>query len=457
MMPNEIRRQDMLLAQEVARRIASTLQQRGLPPAFQGHYLTRYAGITLLISELQTTRLGRLENYTDEELLHQISTNLKGRKVYLSNTTGLRYVVPLSKPRGLPKRVDYPADSPRGRCALGINYMGQPIAVDWADLGHLLVAGMTGSGKSMFLRLLAYQAIQDGMSLLIADIDQATFPMLKNHAALAAPLAEDPAGAFALIQQALTECDRRAALYKAMPGYPETLEEYNSLAVKQGKETLPRVLLILDEFSATLSSLGGGKGDAARLLAAIGFRGRKFGVSVVFAAHEFTKEHIGLLRDQARTVVMFRVQSREMARRLGCEGAESIGPARPGLAMTNRWGPMQTYFIPKDFLISDALPASEMDDQTAAILGMADQYGGRVTLANIIRWSGAGQRQARELQERMALRGWIQKDAQQANAYCITPKTREILTNRLTRQTPTNPTNREKNGGNSAQTAVQTL
>ncbi|MEP0807627.1 MAG: DUF87 domain-containing protein [Chloroflexota bacterium] len=453
-----ILRRDMLQAENAAARMIETMTARGLEPAFYGHYLTRYAGVLILISELNTHKIGRLEKYTDDDLLHQMSTNLQGTKVYVSNTTGLRYVVPLSKPRALPKRIEFPLDAERGRLSLGVNYIGKRVSVEWGDLGHVLVAGMTGSGKSMLLRLIVHQAMRDGMKLLLADIDQATFPMLANHAALQAPLAKNTAEALALIRQALAECDRRAALYQVMPGYPENLDEYNRMAVKHGKEPLPRLLLVLDEFSATLSALGGGKGDAGQLLAAIGFRGRKFGVSIVFAAHEFTKEQVGLLRDQVRTVVMLRVQSADMARRLSCPGAERISAQRPGLAVSNRWGPLQTYFLDKGALVSERSDFNlELDERTAGLLSQALAQDGKVTLLNLMQWSGMGQRQAREWQEQMALRGWIRKDPQQNNAYCITPETAQILTNRLTRQTRTNLTNGVQTPAQTAQTALKVV
>lgn len=449
-----ILRRDVLVAEEAARRITATLEQRGLKPAFYGHYLTRYAGILLLISELKVSELGRLEAYMTDDLLHQISTSLQGTRVYLSNTTGLRYVVPLSKPRGLPRKIEYPADAERGKLALGVNYLGNRVAVEWGDLGHMLVAGMTGSGKSMFLRLAVYQAIRDGMKLLLADIDQATFPMLAGHSALLAPIATNAADAFEMIRQALAECDRRAALFQGMAGYPENLDEYNRLAVKSGKEPLPRLLLVLDEFSATLSTLGGGKGDAAQLLAAIGFRGRKFGVSVIFAAHEFTKEQVGLLRDQVRTVVMLRVQSKEMAKRLGCEGAERISAGRPGLAMTNRWGPMQTYFLDKGMLAGgEAMGAMGVRvsaiEQT--IFNLATSEGGLVTRERVMRWGGVSEWQARKWMEAWALRGWIAKDAKNNNAYRITAKLPETLSNHPT--APTAPT--AGNGSPTAPTVLQ--
>jgi len=415
-----ISRREFLQAENIAGRIAATLEQRGLPPLFHGHYLTKYAGIVMLISELETERLKRLEAYMNADLLHQLSTNLAGLKVYLSNTSGLRYVVPLSRPRGLPKQIEYPTDAGRGRVALGVNYLGNRVAVEWGDLGHLLVAGMSGSGKSMFLRLVVYQAMRDGMRLLLADLDRATFPMLIGHPALLAPLATSAAEACALIRRALAECERRAALFQAMPGYPENLDEYNCLALKAGREPLPRLLLVLDEFSATLSALGGGKGEAAQRLTAIGFRGRKFGVSVIFAAHEFTKDQVGLLRDQVRTVVMFRVQSREMARRLGCEGAERIHAGRAGLAMTNRWGPIQTYFLDKERLIHGSRDGSPfMTPAEEMIFKQALASDGLVTRERVMQWGGVSEWQARKWLEAWARRGWIAKDARRNNAFAV--------------------------------------
>lgn len=451
-----IRRREILQAELVAGRLVETMRQRGLTPVFRGHYLTRFAGILMLVSELDTGRLDRLERYSDADLLHHISTNLQGLRVYLSNTTGLRYVFPLSKPRGLPKRMDFPADAERGKLSLGVNYAGRRAAAGWEDLGHVLVAGMTGSGKSMLLRLIVYQALRDGMGLLLADIDRATFPMLDGHPALAAPLAGDAAGAFDLIRQALAECDRRAALYQAMPGYPENLDEYNRLAVKHGKEPLRRLLLVLDEFSATLSALGGGRGDAAHLLAAIGFRGRKFGVSVVFAAHEFSKEQVGLLRDQVRTVVMLRVQSREMARRLGCDGAERISPHRPGLAVSNRWGPLQTYYLDKEALVRGATPGLQITPTEAAIFRAALADDGLVTRERVMQWGGVSEWQARKWMDAWALRGWIAKDPKRNNAFAVA-KMPELLSNHPTAPTPPTALQPGGVGDNGSPTALQPL
>jgi hypothetical protein len=66
--------------------------------------------------------------------------------------------------------------------------------------------------------------------------------MLEGHPLLFAPIATSPQAALEIIQKALGECDHRAAMYKSMPGYPENIDEYNTLSVKAGKEPLTRIM-----------------------------------------------------------------------------------------------------------------------------------------------------------------------------------------------------------------------
>ena len=107
---------------------------------------------------LDVSQLRRLEAYIAPELLHHLSTDLRGLPVFLSNSSGLRYVIPLSPQPHMPKVVNFPGNE-SGQVLIGVNYAGELVHVPWTKLGHLLVAGKTGSGKSVFLRLLAFQAI----------------------------------------------------------------------------------------------------------------------------------------------------------------------------------------------------------------------------------------------------------------------------------------------------------
>ncbi len=416
-------------AEAIAHRIPQVLQQRGLPPLFQGWVLTEYHRMTWLFGAVDLQRVERLERYSHPDLLHHLSTAIGGRPVYVSNSSGLRYAVLLSPPPRLPRKVTFPGLQ-RGRVLLGQRYSGEHLAIPWERLGHLLVAGKTGSGKSTFLRLLAYQALAAGHLLLLADLENITFPMLADHPALFAPIAQDEAAMLERVEQGLGECEHRGALYTQVPGFPEKLEEYNRNATQAGLDPLPRLLVVLDEYNAAAMASGGAGGALATAVAELGWRGRKYGVHVVFAAQDFSKAIVGRIRDQITAAICFRVRSQAVARNVGCPDAVRIPESRPGLALTDRWGPVQTFYLPKQELIeigtSQALPA--LTDFERTLVREALREGGKVTLS-FLTAHGMGQREARRLLDDWRLRGWVRKDPEQGNAHMITAKLRDLLTN----------------------------
>ncbi len=223
-----------------------------------------------------------------------------------------------------------------------------------------------------------------------------------------------------------------------MGGYPDSLDEYNNLAVEHGHAPLPRLLVILDEFNATVSALGGVRGGFADDVARLGWRGRKFGIDLVFAAQDFAKDIVGKVRDQIGAAICFRVRGLETARNVGCPDAVRIPEGRSGLAVADRWGPMQAYFLDKSLLIQVAPGSAIPDDQRALALRALEEQGGRMTLA-WLQSQGLTERQARDLAEDWERRGWLQSDRKQGNARSITAKMREILSNRQTGQTGSNP------------------
>ena len=423
----QVSKREVRLAESIAARLPGVLSKRRLKPAFTGFYLTRTQGLTLLFAALDTGQVEYLERYTSKELLHQMSTELGGLPVYLSNSTGLRYAVLLSARPHLPKQVQLPEEIAGGRVGLGVRMDGQHVTLPWSRLGHVLTAGMTGSGKSVFLRSLVFQAVRDGMQLMLADMDQATFPMLADNPALLAPLATTGGEAAQLIERALAECDNRAALFQQVQGYPENIDDYNRLS----GEKLLRVLVVLDEFSAVAAAVP----QLKERIAALGWRGRKFGLHVVFAAQEFTKDLLGPLRDQVNLALCFRVRSAEMAKRVGCAGAESIAANRPGLAMTDHWGPMQTYYVDKGLLadFGFSLPPHELHWAQLA----QQETSGRLSIPLMVSW-GCREREARRMLDIWETRGWVRRDPQQQNARMITAVFDTILSNCQTRQTVSN-------------------
>lgn len=446
-MNEAIPKQYLAMSRAVAGRVPAVLAGRGLEPAFADWVVTRYHERVWLFGVLDVPRLQRLEQYVAPATLHHLSTALRGLPVYVSNSSGLRYGFLLSRPPRLPRRADFPG-ARRGYALLGVEATGQSIAVRWSELGHLLVAGMTGFGKSTFLRLLVYQAIGEGFRLLLADLDLATFPMLESCAALLAPIAATPAAVEAIVGRALGECDRRAALFAQVGGFPENLDEHNEQAVKAGREPLPRLLVVLDEFNATVTALGGPRGSFAGEVAQLAWRGRKFGVHLVFAAQDMAKEVVGRVRDQVAAAVCFRVRSPETARAVGCAGAQNL--TIPGRAISDRWGPLQAYYLDKSALVGGA-PRLPLSEQEEGVLRQALERDGRMSIPLLCEW-GMTERQARRLLEEWEQRGWVRKDPQRDNARYVTDDLASLLSNRQTCQTASNLSNRRQTEGRTVET-----
>lgn len=414
------------IAEGVAHRLHLVLVKRRLVPAIERYALTEVNGMPILVTPLDARRVERLEQYASDDLLRQIAAEV-GYPVFLASK-GLGYVFLLGHLPRLPRLAGFPPAAPMDVVSVGVGVNGA-VSLRWQDLGHVLVAGQTGSGKSVFLRLLVYQALRDGMRLLLSDLDQATFPMLAGHQQLLADIATTPQAGVLLVQQALAECDRRAELFRKVNGFPDTLEEYNRITVQEGHERLPRVLVVLDEFSA----LAVGVPELRPLIAQLGWRGRKFGVQVVFAAQEFTKDIVGPLREQVNTAVCFRVRSAEMAKRVHCAGAESISPQRPGLAVTDRWGLVQTYFIDKA-LLGEVRPV--LSDEEIEVVRRAGE-GGQVSIPKLVGW-GWSEWRARKLLDEWEQRGWVVREGTNRK---ITPNLREIASNPQAPQTASNLSN----------------
>lgn len=407
-----------LEAEQAARVIPLTLGQRGLMPLFSDWLLTEDRGATWLFGVIDVARVERLEDFMRDDLLHHISTALRGKPVFLSNSSGLRYAVLLNRPPRLPKYVAFPG-AQRGMLRIGMSAGGGEAAVAWERLGHLLVAGQTGAGKSVLLRSIVHQALAEGAHLLLGDLDGATFPMLAGHPALLMPTATTVEGMLEIVERGLGECDHRAALYGQVDGFPDHLAEYNVLASAQGANILPRLLVVLDEYNAAALASGGATGALAKSAAELGWRGRKFGVTLIFAAQDFLKAIVGRMRDQVSGVICFKVRSAEIARAVGCAEAVHIPVQRPGLALTDRWGLVQTYFVDKGALLATAAqPGPALTDQERAVIAEAQENGGRVTLA-LLQAHGYTRNDATRLLSDWRVRGWVWKDPAQQNAHVL--------------------------------------
>ena len=366
---------------------------------------------------------------------HQISSALGGQRVYWGNSTGFRIAVILTPAKRLPKQIELPEHLRAGYALIGLRPDGQQAGGKWGDLKHIIVVGYTGSGKSVTTRSLVYQAIRQDFSLILADLDGTTFPMLAEHPALLAPLAGTTDEFIEVLRFALGELEHRSSLYKRAANFPEKIEEYNQWALANEQEPLKRVLVALDEFNSAVTKTGGPDGKLGKLVVELASRGRKFGITLLMSAQDFSKEVIGAVRDEVGVVIAHKVNSENVARNVGVAAAAQISERTPGRAITNRWGQIQAFYLDKAHLVARAELTSGLTPEEKAIAERAlAETSGKISLEVLMGW-GMGHRDARRLQDDWKLRGWAANDPQRANSLYLMPKLTQLLPNCQTCQT----------------------
>lgn len=384
-------------AQIAAQVIPTILQERGLAPVIDRYLLVETeGGLAWLFAVLNVAQMNKMEAYTAQDTIHHLSTALRGRPIIVSNSNGLRYAVLLTERPHLPQSIQYPGWR-KGLVQLGVGFGGMEVTAQWKDLGHVLVGGMTGSGKSTFLRLLVAQAIQEGFQLALADPDGRSFPQLSGSPSLMSTLGLTTEGCVEVVQKALGEINRRGQLFNAAPGYPDSLEVYNQIP---GIEPLPRILVIIDEFNGLVMATGGARALFAQAVTQLAWRGRKYGISLILAGQDFTKEIVGPVRDQMTTRVCFRVANPSTSRViLGQSGAEKF--KTPGRALSNRWQVFQSYQAELETIPnSDGLSSEER--KLGEIL--VAKYGGKMTF-DVLGQEGYPRRQAERIRKDWLSRG----------------------------------------------------
>ena len=130
--------------------------------------------------------------------------------------------------------------------AAGLDLFGGRFVLDLASLPNLLVAGVTGSGKSVFLHdiilSILYKAHPDEVKILLFDMKGIEFPLLNGIPHMLRDTIVDTETGLAVLKWLQNEKDNR--LYLLKKAKAEDIKAYNQGA----KEKLPRIVLIIDEF-----------------------------------------------------------------------------------------------------------------------------------------------------------------------------------------------------------------
>ncbi len=135
---------------------------------------------------------------------------------------------------------------------LGKDVAGNPVFCDIAKMPHMLIAGTTGSGKSVcinsILMSILYKARPDEVKLILIDPKKIELGVYNGIGHLLVPVVSDPKNAAGALAWSVNEMERRFALIEEV-GVRE-IKAYNEVALREGdREVLPQIVIIIDELA----------------------------------------------------------------------------------------------------------------------------------------------------------------------------------------------------------------
>ena len=234
--------------------------------------------------------------------------------------------------------------------ALGHDISGQPIVADLAKMPHLLVAGTTGSGKSVgvnaMLLSVLYKATPEDVRLLLVDPKMLELSVYEGVPHLLAPVITDMKDAATGLRWCVGEMERRYKLMAALgvrnlAGYnkkvgdaikagtpiPDPLwrPDEAGIGVDQAPElaTLPFIVVVIDEFADMMMIVGK---KVEQLIARIAQKARAAGIHMILATQRPSVDVItGLIKANIPTRIAFQVSSKIDSRTiLDQGGAEQL-------------------------------------------------------------------------------------------------------------------------------------
>ncbi len=205
---------------------------------------------------------------------------------------------------------------------LGVDVGGEEIVSDLATTPHLLIAGTTGSGKSVYVNALImgllFKLSSDDLKFIMIDPKMVELELYNGIPHLLAPIITKPEEAMAALEWAVQEMDRR---YKILSEYSvRNIKEYKDLS--QG-EKLPYIVIIVDEFANLM--LRAPK-DTEKHISRLASMSRAVGIHLVLATQRPSVDVVtGVIKANFPSRIALRVSSKIDSRTIiDRNGAETL-------------------------------------------------------------------------------------------------------------------------------------
>ncbi|MDQ0975509.1 S-DNA-T family DNA segregation ATPase FtsK/SpoIIIE [Neobacillus niacini] len=210
---------------------------------------------------------------------------------------------------------------------LGLDISGKPIVTDLKKMPHGLIAGATGSGKSVCINTilvsLLFKASPEDLKLLLIDPKMVELAPYNRIPHLVSPVITDVKAATASLKWAVEEMERRYELF-AHSGVRD-INRFNELAIKhkQYSDKLPFIVIIIDELADLMMM---SPADVEEAICRIAQKARACGIHLIVATQRPSVDVItGLIKANIPTRIAFSVSSQVDSRTIiDISGAEKL-------------------------------------------------------------------------------------------------------------------------------------
>ncbi len=193
--------------------------------------------------------------------------------------------------------------------AIGKDISGECIIGNIAKLPHMLIAGTTGSGKSVCMNSLIlsllYKARPDEVRLIMIDPKMVELGIYNGIPHLLVPVVTDPKKAAGALQWSVVEMLKRYRLFSEVG--VRDLTNYNKHCTDNGEETLPRVVIVIDELADLMMAASK---EVEESICRVAQMGRAAGMHLVIATQRPSADVItGLMKANIPSRIAFAVSS----------------------------------------------------------------------------------------------------------------------------------------------------
>ena len=217
--------------------------------------------------------------------------------------------------------------SSRLTVGLGMDVAGDPVYLDIEKMPHLLIAGATGTGKSVcinsILTSLLYKSAPEDVKFILIDPKFVEFSVYSGLPHLLVPVVSDPKKAAGALQWAVTEMERRYSSVIGAAGV-RNISSYDSICASEPwRERLPRIVIVIDELADLMMTA---PDDVENSICRIAQKGRAAGLHLILGTQRPSVNVVtGLIKANVPSKIAFRVSSQTDSRViLDMAGAEKL-------------------------------------------------------------------------------------------------------------------------------------